>query len=647
MNVYVIVINKHDLKLIEFEYKNDFNNSEKTLKKNDNCILKKNMKYLILCSGGCENFNERHFYGFKDENLINRYNDGSKYHKLIIDDILKKVLLGDEFERVEYHISNTNKIEVDFKKKLEEKDKYIKELEREIKKLKNNILNEQNNQKNYKMYEESIKKINENNNGLKFSNDDKDGFYDIIVDITSIKNLNTTGWLVKYPNKDKGRDYYKKKKDEPTIVVGVIGNGNKGKSFFLEKLSEYEIPKGFNVKTEGLSIRFGESESHNLAILDSAGQETPLLKEENNENNDNEEIKKNNSINQTDGQKDLNEIINESEIEEYSRDKLISEFFIQKFIIYKSNILIIVVGNITLNEQQLLTRVIKEAKDKQIFVIHNLQNFVTQEQIEDYIENTLKKLYNVKIKENIYQNFLYANNNKFFNKYFIEEDKKIAHLILVNDYSEISYYYNIPTIQFIKKEMEVTKERQQFPVIEECQKFLIELSEEILEENIKDKIGVERIDEDTDKIYIKELKKITLKKFVVDEMGYALNNEGNLPKYSHYVKDNLFHIFIELPGGGKIDNKVEIFQGYYLFAFEGIKNGDIEIENDNNEKQPKLLNKKSTRKKDKFKLGIRIPNTAFQLTVLKPADKPKFDKGVIEYFYKINDSKSEISGNEF
>ncbi len=257
------------------------------------------------------------------------------------------------------------------------------------------------------MYEESIKKINENKNGLKFSNDDKDGFYDIIVDITSIKNLNKTGWLVKYPNKEKGREFYENKKNIPTIVVGVIGNGNKGKSFFLEKLSEYEIPKGFNVKTEGLSIRFGESESHNLAILDSAGQETPLLKEQNDENNDNEEIKKNNSINQTDSQKNLNEIINESEIEEYSRDKLISEFFIQKFIIYKSNILIIIVGNITLNEQQLLTRVIKEAKDKQIFVIHNLQNFVTQEQVEDYIENTLKKLYNIKIKQYISKFFIY------------------------------------------------------------------------------------------------------------------------------------------------------------------------------------------------------------------------------------------------
>ena len=178
---------------------------------------------------------------------------------------------------------------------------------------------------------------------------------------------------------------------------------------------------------------------------------------------------------------------------------------------------------------------------------------------------------------------------------------------------------------------------------------LIELSEEILEENIKDKIGVERKDENTDKIYIKELKKITLKKFVVDEMGYALNNEGNLPKYSHYVKDDLFHIFIELPGGGKIENKVEIFQGYYLFAFEGTKNGDQEIDKDNEEKSPKLTNKKSTRKKDNFKLGIKIPNTAFQLIDFKPLDDINFEKGIIEYKYKINDNinKNNVKINEF
>ena len=267
---------------------------------------------------------------------------------------------------------------------------------------------------------------------------------------------------------------------------------------------------------------------------------------------------------------------------------------------------------------------------------------MTKEQVDDYIENTLKKLYNVKIKENIYQNFSGNKGQKFFNKYFIEEDKKIAHLILVNDYSDISFFYNIPTIEFIKKEMVVIQERQNFQVIEECKIFLKELSEEIIEENIKDLISNTRIDENTDKIYIKDIDTITLKKFVVDEI---INNEENLPKYSYYVKDDKFHIFIELPGGGIIDNEVEIFLGYYLFAFEGIKYGDKEIANDNNEK-PKLLNKKSTRKREKFKLGIRIPNTAFQLTELKSSENI-FEKGVIEYIYNINNNKSIVSQNEF
>ena len=56
----------------------------------------------------------------------------------------------------------------------------------------------------------------------------------------------------------------------------------------MEKLSVYKIPQGFNVKTEGLSIRYGSKKDHIIAILDSAGQETPLLKMSNDyENNNN------------------------------------------------------------------------------------------------------------------------------------------------------------------------------------------------------------------------------------------------------------------------------------------------------------------------------------------------------------------------
>lgn len=74
---------------------------------------------------------------------------------------------------------------------------------------------------------------------------------------------------------------------------------------------------------------------------------------------------------------------------------------------------------------------------------------------------------------------------------------------------------------------------------------------------MKNQFWVDEIDKNNDKIYIRNQQNITLKKFVIDEMDYTLNDKGSLPKYSYYVKSDKFHIFIELPGGGKIKNSVE------------------------------------------------------------------------------------------
>ena len=60
------------------------------------------------------------------------------------------------------------------------------------------------------------------------------------------------------------------------------------------------------------------------------------------------------------------------------------------------------------------------------------------------------------------------------------------HLIFINDNCKRSPYYNIPTIKFIQKELEVIKTRQIFSIIDDCKKFLIRISEEIMEENLKD-----------------------------------------------------------------------------------------------------------------------------------------------------------------
>ena len=309
---------------------------------------------------------------------------------------------------------------------------------------------------------------------MKFKSDCQIGEYDIILVITSFKDLVNNGWIVKY--KDGKKENYINYMNKDTIIVGVVGNKNKGKTFILEQLSGYKLKQGFNVKTEGLSIRYGRETNHIIAILDSAGQETPLLQmdKENNNNkniynetaeyskkdaNDKTNVKEEKKINDEKdekiGEKIQNKKLNdepvnkeqksegeEFEFEIYSRDKLITEYFIQRFIIDKSDILILVVGNITLTEQKLLSRVKAEIKNrnsnKKIYVIHNLKNYSTDEQVNDYIENILKKLYKIEIKENIYQNIGVGgddnkkDDNKYFNKYFVEKNEKVSHFIFVN-----------------------------------------------------------------------------------------------------------------------------------------------------------------------------------------------------------------------
>ena len=58
------------------------------------------------------------------------------------------------------------------------------------------------------------------------------------------------------------------------LKVGILGNGNVGKSFLLSRLFDIKIPSGYSVVTEGLSLKYNENDKY--IILDSAGLQTPL-----------------------------------------------------------------------------------------------------------------------------------------------------------------------------------------------------------------------------------------------------------------------------------------------------------------------------------------------------------------------------------
>ena len=207
-------------------------------------------------------------------------------------------------------------------------------------------------------------------------------FYDTIIKINSILDL-AQGWDISMM--EKGKKNYEQYKNEPIIKMGVIGNENKGKSKLLSKISDMDIPAGFSIKTEGLSILYPELKLHpNLKIifLDSAGLETPVL--------------------------DFNkESINaqEEEFIEKARDKLLTEVFLQNYIIKNSDVLLLVFGKLTFEEQKLLEKVKRDMKNlkrkESLIVVHNLKEFERIKQVEEYINEILLKSSTFKLEKTI------------------------------------------------------------------------------------------------------------------------------------------------------------------------------------------------------------------------------------------------------
>ena len=221
--------------------------------------------------------------------------------------------------------------------------------------------------------------------------DTKD-FYDIIVPIKSIKDI-TKGWKIKLS--DRFKNNYQNLINEKALRIGIIGNSNKGKSFFLSKLSKMDLPSGSSIKTEGLSIKYPDLKEYpnrRIVLLDSIGLETPVLRN----NNLNLNFGKYSNDNRKQIM-DIEEKILSDDFKNNSREKIVTELFLQDYIIYNSDVLIIVVGILTYSEQKTLNKIktkLKNEKSKikpNLFIIHNLMNFTSIFQVETYIKETLLK----------------------------------------------------------------------------------------------------------------------------------------------------------------------------------------------------------------------------------------------------------------
>ena len=262
------------------------------------------------------------------------------------------------------------------------------------------------------------------------------------------------------------------KKNDPVLKIGVIGNADKGKSFLLSKISKIDLPSGTSISTEGLSIKYPDLEGYanrKIVLLDSAGLETPVFKE----------TKENSDIND----KEL--------FKEKSREKLITELFLQNYIIYNSDILLIVVGKFTYSEQKLLNKIktdIQRAKlNKTVYIIHNLFTFFSKKQVEEHIQDYLLKSATFELEEGhkITTEKSSKNGTYYYEKNFNSNGSKIFHLIFANEGSEAGKFYNKFTLDFIEKEFQNVINLKPFDVIETVKERFIEISNDIIEINEK------------------------------------------------------------------------------------------------------------------------------------------------------------------
>ena len=450
-------------------------------------------------------------------------------------------------------------------------------------------------------------------------------FYDVVVQIDSIKSIKK-GWKICMT--ERGKKNYEKYKNEKIVKIGVVGNANKGKSFLLSKISKMSLPSGMSVKTEGLSIKYPElkdNQNGRIVLLDSAGLETPVL---------------DSGKNNLEG-KDKNEIFKEK-----CRDKLITELFLQNYIIHNSDILIAVVDILSFSEQKLLLKFKKEIenakRNQPVIVIHNLKTYTTIEQVDDYIENTLLKSATFKLEKGP---IVDTKNTNFKIKYILyekanEKTPAIFHLIYANENSKAGRHYNGFTLNFIENSYQSITNHTSYDVIETTKERFIQVSKEILEKKEKENdITKDSFDERyPNYIKLKRDKEITLKKCFIDEIGFSnLITNGFEPKYNVFKKDNKIIIRVEAPGNCPMVAE-KIVQGeLFIIRLSGEKKKDIVPE----KLEDNIYNKREI---GKFFLDIPLSSKEYIFSE-KP---PTFDyhSGVqfIEYELKGKEGPYEPDG---
>ena len=438
--------------------------------------------------------------------------------------------------------------------------------------------------------------------------------YDIWIKIVSLYEL-LKGWNIEYGKK--GLEDYLYMKNKEVLLIGLLGLKNSGKSFILSKLLNKNISKKEETDNLYLKYMINAKKNINLAFIDTPGLGRSLKKCKN------------------------------YSIKELEKFNIQTDNFLTNFILKKSNIVICVVGNLNFNEQKLLNKLkIKDEEYKKeynelkkLFIIHNLKDLSTKEEVDNYINKVLFESISFKLNELETQSERENENTKYFIESNDDKEMQIYHFIVAKENSEAGNYYNESTYtMIIQKYNSFNYKNKSFDLVNEIKEEIQSISKKIFTKSITSLDDFEKIET-----------KIKLK----NEFEFLNNTDENLdfsylslkPKYSYFKINNNSQllIIIEMPGQ-IIDCNFVCNQkpknGFYIMTFSGKKITNIP-ENLEDQKKDGLF---YTNIEDgEFEEIIKINIEKFQLKSNKYSSYKFENNGIYKYYFDLIKDDSFLS----
>ena len=192
--------------------------------------------------------------------------------------------------------------------------------------------------------------------------------------------------------------------EQSFAVVGVLGYYNRGKTWLLNKLLDSNFPSYQKIPTEGLSFALAKSPSHtSWLLLDTVGFGSPLpckppfsrigIKRDFCgrvcESEEGKGVSA--SVNMC-----FIKIVKEEAGEALATSTTIlkglkrdhsqaqvMEYFLRDFTFHASELIVVVVNNMTLSEQKLIALLESSVENKAIVIVHNFRDITTQKDLEN------------------------------------------------------------------------------------------------------------------------------------------------------------------------------------------------------------------------------------------------------------------------